>query len=232
MMASSKKPTSQKAKRTRQEKKKSSNVQTLSTHDPVCNIVHGLLIQRDGTWVRVGDQDQNAKAAWPCFVEWKLFLGSKFRGALVFQDADYLTSFFQSEISLDSLESLGGFKVLNLSNVGENRLFDSLNKSNTFFLLTVPLLEAIHSRAVTMRCGGKKDTSGLVTLWRPMHVVILVRNPSKITVSKIDRRSTKPCCASLSSLMGLVGLLREGKEMRLDEKSCMEAQKVLKRFDI
>lgn len=62
-----------------QRKTRSPNTQFTGTSDLGVQLVHGLLSQRDGTWIRMGDHAQNTEAAVGCFIE-KLLLAKKFRG--------------------------------------------------------------------------------------------------------------------------------------------------------
>lgn len=173
-------------------------------------LIKGELIQCKGKWIRLGTHQQNLLAAIGCFIEWKLaLLGNEFRAGLVFQNKDDMREFLDSKIE-QRLVSMGGFRISNLDKANTNTIFGSLSKTNTLFLLTLPLLEAV-DRASKLRVRTTKDTSGSVALWRPMPVILLAHNPSEIKWGK-SIRSTKPCCVSFLSLMGLLEFICYGRE--------------------
>jgi len=196
--------------------------------DLMSTLVHDLLMQLSGTWIKIGDNQANIEAAVTCFIEWKLTLGNRFAGALVFQDADELAAFSNSQV-IHRLMDLGDIKHQNLNKADAKHVFRSLRENTSLFLLTWPFLSDLSLEAWGLR-SDKKDTSGLLALWRPMPTVCIIRDPTKVSWGKNKPRTKKPCCASVRSLFGLEGLIMFGKETILDEKTWAEGQKIRKRL--
>jgi hypothetical protein len=185
--------------------------------DLIGELVTNELIQRGGTLIDIGDYTINTEAAIKSMTQFKLVLSTQFNGVLVFQDEDDLTEFCQ-KVQVKRLEKLTGFKVLNLQKINKNKRVSCLENKNTLLLLTLPLLDDLWYIEIQWRVRQKNDRKGLLALWQPREVILLLKNPSQIEwLGKSISRKKKPCCASFSSLMGMIGFLETGKELHIND---------------
>jgi hypothetical protein len=202
-------------------------IKPTESSDLATSLVHGLLMPLSGSWIRIADNESNILGAISCFIELKLTLGAKFSGALVFQDADELTSFRNSQM-MQRLVNLGGIKPQDLNKENPKRAFKSLLENNTLFLLTLPYLNDLSFHAYNL--SRENDKIGRLSMWKPMPIICIVRDPSKVSWGRNKPRNKKPCCASVRSLFGLEGLISTGKELIFDE--VIEALKTHARLHI